>query len=191
MPSKLSPPLPQSLQALYAASVAHRLSHGCEAYSFEDGAGLFALTVRLQPRRVLELGTALGYTAAIFASAAPGCSVDTIESDTLHVRLAREQLAALQLHSVTVHYARFEAVLPTLQAGFDMAFFDGFAPTVPLLKGLQDLLAVGGHLVCGNLGLASARDAHSLRALLENSARWQMCEALENGATTVARKLAD
>lgn len=183
--------LPPALQALYAASVAHRQAHGCGAYSFEDGPGLFALAFTLQARRVLELGTALGYTAAIFATAAPGCSVDTVEADALHVRLARAQLAVLQLQQVTVHSGRFEAVLARLQGGYDLAFFDGYAPTVAIVQRLHGLLAVGGHLVCGNLGLASAAQARTLRALLADSAQWQTRYTLENGATAVARKLAD
>lgn len=187
----MSPPLPPGLQALHAASLAHRQSHGCEAYSFEDGRGLYALAQRLQPRRVLELGTALGYTAAIFASASPHCIVDTIEADALHVRLAREHLAALQLQRVTVHAGRFEAVLPTLQGGYDLAFFDGYAPTISLLQGLKSLLSIGGHLVCGNLGLAGAGERRALRAELDHSPRWQTRYLLEHGATAVARKLID
>ena len=191
MASEAGAPLPQGLQALYAASVAHRREHGCGAYSFEDGAGLLALASRLQPQRVLELGTALGYTAAIFATAAPACRVDSIEADALHVRLARGHLAGLQLHQVTVHGGRFEAVLPTLQGGYDLAFFDGYAPSVAIVQRLHALLAPGGHLVCGNLGLANAKEAHALRAQLSDAARWQTCYSLENGATAVARKLAD
>ena len=134
------------------------------------------------------MGTALGYTAALFASAAPGCQVDTIEADALHVQLARAQLAALQLSRVSVHCGQFEAVLPNLEGGFDIAFFDGFAPSMALLERLQALLAVGGYLVCGNLGLAKPREAHQLRAWLDNTAAWQACPALEDGATAVARK---
>ncbi len=186
--ARIAQSLPPNLQALYVTSVAHRIAHGCGAYSFEDGPGLYALAARLQPRRVLELGTALGYTAGIFATAVPGCQVDTIEADALHVQLARAQLAALQLSRVHVHCGRFEAVLPTLEGGFDIAFFDGFAPSLAILERLQALLAVGGHLVCGNLGLVKPREAQPLRAWLENSAAWQACPALENGATVVARK---
>ncbi len=45
-------------------------------------------------RRILELGTALGYTALSFASGAPDATVDTVERDPEHVQLARDNIAA-------------------------------------------------------------------------------------------------
>jgi predicted O-methyltransferase YrrM len=66
----------------------HRADHGCGAYTFEDGPGLTTLAATHHAGRVLELGTALGYTACCFAAATPNTHVDTIERDSEHVRLA-------------------------------------------------------------------------------------------------------
>jgi predicted O-methyltransferase YrrM len=63
----------------------HRADHGCGAYTFEDGPGLTALAATHRASRVLELGTALGYTGCCLAAAASNTHVDSIEMDTEHV----------------------------------------------------------------------------------------------------------
>ena len=63
---KLSPiPSPP----LREATLKHRAVHGCSAYPYDNGALLGALAAAANARRVLELGTALGYTALWFARA--------------------------------------------------------------------------------------------------------------------------
>jgi len=96
---------PAVLHDLYRISVAHRKVHGCEAYTFEDGPALTALSGWKQPHRVLELGTALGYSACCLAQGSASARVDTIEGDATHVTLAREQIARHALtHRITVHH---------------------------------------------------------------------------------------
>ena len=55
-------------------------------------------------RRILEVGTGLGYSALWLAHASgPRGSVDTIERDELHTELAREQIRrAGHLEQITV-----------------------------------------------------------------------------------------
>src|ERR1700744_6080867 len=97
-----------------AATDAHRGRHGCGAYPYDNGPLLAALAAAADARRILELGTALGYTAMSFASGAPDATVDTIERDPEHVRLARENIAGAALdHRITVHEGEFAAILPT------------------------------------------------------------------------------
>ena len=100
-------------------------------------------------------GTALGYTALSFASGAPDATVDTIERDPEHVRLARENIAAAAMdHRITVHEGDFAAMLPTLDPGYDVAFFDGQTPSPALHKTLRGLLRTGGTLITANLNHA-------------------------------------
>ena len=104
-----------------------------------------SLAAAAQARRILELGTALGYTALSFASGAPNAIVDTVERDPDHVRLARDHIAAAALdHRITVHEATSPAVVQTLDPGYDVAFFDGGTPVPALHKTLRDLLRTGG-----------------------------------------------
>src|SRR5579875_3055496 len=116
-----------------AATDAHRARHGCDAYPYANGPLLTVLAAAVHARRILELGTALGYTALSFASGAPDATVDTIERDPEHVRLARDTIAAAAMdHRISVHEGDFASVLPTLDPGYDVAFFDGQTP-VPAL----------------------------------------------------------
>src|ERR1700733_15184900 len=111
------------------ATDAHRAEHGCSAYPYDNGPLLAALAAAANARRILELGTALGYTALSFASGAPDSTVDTIERDPEHVQLARDNITAARLdHRITIHEGDFATVLPTLDPGYDVAFFDGHTP---------------------------------------------------------------
>ena len=73
------------------ATNAHRAKHGCGAYPYSNGPLLAALAGVANARRILELGTALGYTALSFASGAPDATVDTIERDPDHVAAGARQ----------------------------------------------------------------------------------------------------
>jgi predicted O-methyltransferase YrrM len=68
----------------------HRFKHRCNAYSYSDGQGLINLAKAYKPERVLELGTALGYTACCLAASGENCIVDTIEADPEHVKIAKK-----------------------------------------------------------------------------------------------------
>ncbi len=56
----------------------HRASHGCGAYTYSDGRFPATIAAALGARRIVEVGTALGYTAVSMAEAAPGAIVETI-----------------------------------------------------------------------------------------------------------------
>src|ERR1700689_1363902 len=114
-----------------------RARHGCGAYPYDNGPLLAALAAAANARRILELGTALGYTALSFASGAPDSTVDTIERDSEHVQLARDNITAARLdHRIPIHEGDFATVLPTLDPGYDVAFFDGHTPVPALHKAL-------------------------------------------------------
>ena len=172
--------------AIQAATRAHRASHGCGAYTFEDGPALRLLASERQPQRILEMGTALGYTACSLASGSTSAQVDTIEADVEHVGLAREQIERVGLSErVAVHHGRFEDILPTLEPGYGLAFFDGFAPDPAVLRVVRQLLEEGGVLVCANLQLASGSVVRVLLRNLDDQKKWQREPSIEGGATQV------
>jgi len=153
-----------------AATDAHRAEHGCGAYPYNNGPLLGVLAAAAQARRILELGTALGYTALSFAQGAPDAVIDTIEADAEHVRLARAQVEAHGMDGhVVVHHGDFTRVLRTLDPGYDVAFFDGFTPTPPILAALRRLLRQRGLLISANLTHAGS-DAY--RAALDDADAW-------------------
>jgi predicted O-methyltransferase YrrM len=149
---------------------------------------LAALAAAVGARRILELGTALGYTALSFASGAPDATVDTIERDPDHVRLARDNIAAAGMdHRITVHDGDFAAVLPTLDPGYDIAFFDGHTPAPGLHKALRGLLRTGGTLVTANLNHGGSAEA--VRKALFERKSWRSALVDEGGETAISVKL--
>jgi predicted O-methyltransferase YrrM len=170
------------------ATNAHRARHGCNAYPYDNGPLLAALAAAANARRILELGTALGYTALSFASGAPDATVDTIERDPEHVQLARDNIAAAAMdHRIIVHEGDFAAVLPTLDPGYDVAFFDGGAPGGALHKALRGLLRTGGTLITANLNHGGTADA--VRKALFDGKSWRSALIDEDGETAISVKL--
>lgn len=167
---------------------AHRARHHCGAYPFSDGPALSVIAAAVGARRVLELGTALGYTILSFARGAPEARLDTIERDPEHVRIARDNIAAAGCAGrITVHEGEFQAVLSRLEPGYDLAFFDGFGPTLGDLRRMQVLVRPRGVLISSNLDFGG-ETAEYRAALLEPDA-WLTSFALENGRTAISVRL--
>ncbi len=171
-----------------AATDAHRARHGCGAYPYDNGPLLAVIAAAASARRILELGAALGYTALSFASGAPDATIDTIERDPEHVRLARENIAGASLdHRITVIEGDFASVLPTLDPGYDIAFFDGQAPSPALHRPLRSLLRTGGTLITANLNHGGTAEA--VRKALFERKTWRTALVDEEGETAISVKL--
>jgi predicted O-methyltransferase YrrM len=179
---------PDPFAKIRATTNAHRAQHGCGAYPYDNGPLLAALAAAAGARRILELGTALGYTALSFASGAPDATVDTVERDHEHVRLARDNIAAAGLdHRITVHQGDFTSVLPRLDPGYDVAFFDGATPSPALHKALRGLLRTGGTLITANLNHGGPAD--TVRKALFDGRSWRSALIDEDGETAISVKL--
>lgn len=137
-------------------SKTHREQHACGAYPYDKGSLLSVLAAALKPAKIVEVGTAIGYTSVCMADAAATATIDTIDSDPKHVELASSQFEKYGCRDrIKAHCGEADEVLPNLaSADYDLAFFDGFAPTVSILTELERLLRPGGMLVCANLTLA-------------------------------------
>jgi predicted O-methyltransferase YrrM len=170
------------------ATQKHRARHGCGAYPYGNGPLLTALAAATGPKRILELGCALGYTALSFALGAPKAKIDTIERDPEHARLARDNFAAAGADKrITVHEGDFAKVLPTLSPGYDMAFFDGNTPVPALHKRLHELLNTGGLLVTANLNHGGTADA--VHDALFDGKTWRSALVDHDGETAISVKL--
>jgi predicted O-methyltransferase YrrM len=148
------------------ASHAHRLEHGygCTVYPTSSGPLLGVLATAVGARRVLEVGTGLGYSALCLAVG--GAAVETIERDPSHADLARANFAA---KGVTVDVAVGAAIdaVRARTGPYDLVFCDadpiGYAD---LLDEFLRLLRPGGLLVSANLFLAQfAEDIRGLDEL--------------------------
>jgi predicted O-methyltransferase YrrM len=162
-----------------SATDAHRTRHGCGAYPYDNGPLLAALAAAANARRILALS---------FASGAPDATVDTIERDPEHAQLARDNIAAAGLDNrITVHEGDFATVLPTLDPGYDVAFFDGHTPSPALHKTLRGLLRTGGTLITANLNHGGTADA--VRKSLFDGRTWRSALLDEDGETAISVKL--
>lgn len=169
------------------ATLSHLRRHGCGCYPYFDGSLLGVMAGAIGARRIVELGTALGYTAIWFAHGAPSARVDTVESDADHVRIARDNIESAGFaERISVHHSDFEAVLPMLAPGYDLAFFDGYGPTMALLAGLRRLLRPRGILIATNLDYDGA--AAPVRKALGEPAQWLANFSVEGGRTAIALK---
>ncbi|HEV3232242.1 MAG TPA: O-methyltransferase [Candidatus Dormibacteraeota bacterium] len=85
-------------------------------------------------RRILEVGTYFGLSAAGFALAAPDCRVDTVELEAEHAEIARGWLREAGVaERVTVHLGPALEVLPGLAGPYDVCFLDGDKADNPAL----------------------------------------------------------
>jgi predicted O-methyltransferase YrrM len=173
---------------IYHATLRHRSKHGCSAWPYGNGPLLGVIAAAANARRILELGCALGYTSMSFAHGTPKASVDTIERDPEHVRLARAHIAEAGLNRrVTVHEGDFAQVLATLDPGYDVAFFDGHSPVPALHRTLHGLLRTGGTLITANLNHGGT--AGAVRKALFDAKTWRSAFVGDDGETAISVKL--
>ncbi|MFC7684593.1 O-methyltransferase [Ureibacillus sp. GCM10028918] len=101
--------------------------------------------LRIQnPSRILEIGTAIGYSALRMASTLPECTIVTVERDTERVNLAKQFIArseagnritviegdALEVDVESIQ-STFDAVFIDAAKGQYMRFFEKYSPLVP------------------------------------------------------------
>lgn len=104
--------------------------------------------------RILEIGTAIGYSTIWMASAMPpGGMLITLERDQARAAIARAHIDAAGLADrVNVMIGDAERYLHKLAGPFDLVFQDGDKRLYePLLDRLVDLLRPGGMLVTDNV----------------------------------------
>lgn len=123
---------------------------------------LFLLTQATQARRVLELGTATGYSAIYLAR---GCEphdgqVVTLESDPEMAARAQANLISAGLSArVEVRQGEALALMDGMAGHFDLIFLDIDKESyLPALARCHRLLRLGGLLVADNVGFAGAQD---------------------------------
>lgn len=86
---------------------------------------LYTLCRILRPDRILEIGTAVGYSAICFACAAPRSSVVTIEERERSCYKARENIRRAGVSDrIRVIHGKAQEILPELTDSYDLIFID-------------------------------------------------------------------
>lgn len=117
-------------------------------------AGLLRLLCKLhKPRKVLEIGSAIGYSALLMAKETEGAQITTVERSAEMAQCARENIAkAGASDCIDVLEADAEALLPVLDGSYDMIFLDAAkAHYITFLPDCVRLLRQGGLLVSDNV----------------------------------------
>ena len=186
-----TPPLPPALAQLFLSAQQHRITHGCSAHPFGDGAALFALAQQQNPAQILELGTGVGYTAVLLASACPTAHIDTLEGNDDHIAEARLAFTEAGLAArISLHAGSFADTLAPLPLDhYDLIFFDGHMPPLIVVEHFPKLLRSGGLLVCSNMRLRGTRGAPRVEAALGQTEIWQRLLDIEGGNTWVLRRV--
>ncbi len=131
-------------------------------------AGLLLRALAHGRRRIVEIGTAIGYSTLWLAlGSAPGGTVVTIDPDTARTARAREhwRSAGIPDGRIAVVGRRaldaFAADIPELRGPFDLAFIDALKPEYSAyLEALVPRLAPGALVIADNVlygGLVAGR----------------------------------
>ena len=119
-----------------------------------EGSFLHVLAKALGARRILELGTAIGYSGTWFARAlAPGGQLITVEADPETAKIAEANLEKTGVRDrVTVLVGPAQDVLEDVEGPFDLIFVDINKEGYPdVLEPCIRRLRVGGLLVTDNV----------------------------------------
>ena len=78
------------------------------------------------PRRILEIGTAIGYSALLLAYRFPEAEIDTLEIDPVRHRRALEVMEKAGIsHRVHCHLGDAADLLPEMEGPYDFLYLDG------------------------------------------------------------------
>src|SRR5436309_4729486 len=159
-------------------------SRGLPLVDAEVGALLRVLATAINARRILEIGTAIGYSGIWLAGALPADGMlITLEMDEARARQARENFARAGLADrVSVVVGDAQLKIAKVAGPFDLIFQDGDKQLYsPLLDRLVALLRPRGLLVTDNVlwdgevapGFVDTpkRDASETRAIADYNAR--------------------
>lgn len=107
-----------------------------------------------RPKRILEVGTAVGFSALLMAEYTPGqCEIVTIENYEKRIPIAQENFRrAGREKQITLLEGGATEILKTLEEPFDFIFMDAAkGQYIKFLPNVLRLLKTGGTLVSDNV----------------------------------------
>lgn len=110
------------------------------------------LTLR-KPEKILEIGTAIGFSALFMAEYTPvPCDIDTIENYEKRIPIAQENFKRAGNDRITLLKGDANDILPTLKSNYDFIFMDAAkGQYFSFLPQVVRLLKPGGVLVSDNV----------------------------------------
>ncbi len=114
---------------------------------------LFDVVSRCRPKRILEIGTAIGYSGIIMLTASPLATLNTIELDEQVANIARQKFQKAEMSDrVNLFVGDAREIVTLLTSSYVFIFMDGPKGQYEVfLPYLTEVLEVGGTLVCDNV----------------------------------------
>ena len=114
---------------------------------------LYDYVKTLQPKNILEVGTAIGYSGIVLLHASKSASLTTMELDSKRYEMAFQNFKEFGVSSrVTQLLGDAKGLLKQLDKTYDFIFLDGpkgqYYAYLPLLL---NVLKLGGIILCDNL----------------------------------------
>lgn len=109
--------------------------------------------LRTKPRRILEVGTAIGFSALLMSEYAPDADITTIENYDKRIPIARENFVRFgKQDKIRLIEGDALEVLPALKDTYDFIFMDAAkGQYINYLPDILRLLSSGGILVSDNV----------------------------------------
>ena len=107
-----------------------------------------------KPKRILEIGTAVVYSASMFAkSTDEDCIIDTIEIDEERAKEAEENIKKIGVaERINIMVGNAVDILPTLTNAYDIVFIDAAKGKYPIfLENAIRLIKDGGIILADNI----------------------------------------
>lgn len=106
---------------------------------------LIFLCTAHQPKRILEIGTCVGFSAITMATVCPDVQIDTIERNPAMIPDAKKNFARFQKENITIFEGDAAVILPNLSGPYDLIYLDAAKGQYPAyLPECVRLLAEGG-----------------------------------------------
>lgn len=112
------------------------------------------ILTKLEPKKILEIGTAVGYSAMCFSEyLLDGGKIDTIERDKERILQAKENIKEVGVaEKINIYEGDAVEILPTLQDKYDMIFIDAAKGKYPFfLKEALRMLNENGVILADNI----------------------------------------
>jgi predicted O-methyltransferase YrrM len=141
----------------------------------ERGRVLAETVKRTKPKRILEVGTLVGYSAIRMARVLPeGGVLTAVEHDPSMVKIARENIASAGLaKKVEILEGDAKKILPTLNVSFDLVFIDAAKEEYFIyLKMIEPRLHRGSVVIADN-ALVFAREMGDYLTYVRESGRYR------------------
>lgn len=107
-----------------------------------------------KPKRILEIGTAVGYSATMFAKYTDeDCIIDTIEIDEERAKEAKENIEKIGVADrINIMVGNAVDILPTISQEYDIVFIDAAKGKYPVfLENAIRLIKNGGVILADNI----------------------------------------